>query len=329
MVVCTRDETSLSVSLHPGVILSISDHYVRSSTAFGIAFSSDSSKASSSKADRGEKTCRVIGCLLGTQNGRNIEIFHCFELLQYIVEEDERNQDISNRVDMSFLYSRKTQHKTIFPQYDVVGWYSTGYVGSPEDVNFHKHIMALTENPLYLCLDTEFSSLKGDLPVTIYECDIRFVEDKMQLALVPISFHIASSQVERIALEHVARMGMSDDSSTSSAVHFLYSVSSAVRMLKFRMETLRSFLESVKSGRIEKDVSILRQVRSIYSQLPSVAGNIFKLSQELRKEYHDTALVNYLTGITKSLYLLNEVVDKFHLSTESSSNPRRLRGAFL
>ena len=55
--------SGLTFKLHPLVIVNISDHYTRI------------------KAQRSGKSSRVIGCLLGCQSGRTVEIFNSFELV--------------------------------------------------------------------------------------------------------------------------------------------------------------------------------------------------------------------------------------------------------
>lgn len=113
-------------------------------------------------------------------------------------------------------------------------------------------------------------------------------------------------------------------------LYSLHSISSAVRMLLFRMKVLRSFLEMTRKGSIRKDAYILRELNSIHSQLASVGGNIFSLSKEIEEDYNDTLVVSYLTGVTKTLHLLNQIVDKFQTSPEGAvGGSRHFRGAFL
>ncbi|KAJ8337815.1 hypothetical protein SKAU_G00367810 [Synaphobranchus kaupii] len=61
---------SVSVALHPLVILNISDHWIRIRSQEG-------------------RPMQVIGALIGKQEGRNIEVMNSFELLSHTV--DERN----------------------------------------------------------------------------------------------------------------------------------------------------------------------------------------------------------------------------------------------
>lgn len=60
---------SVTISLHPLVIMNISEHWTRI------------------RAQAGE-TCQVYGALIGKQKGRNIEVMNSFELKTDIVGDD-------------------------------------------------------------------------------------------------------------------------------------------------------------------------------------------------------------------------------------------------
>ena len=61
---------ALQIDLHPLVIINISDHFTRA-------------RVENPKANPNP---RVIGALLGVQNGRNIEISNSFELVYHTLE---------------------------------------------------------------------------------------------------------------------------------------------------------------------------------------------------------------------------------------------------
>lgn len=65
-VIEKRDST-LNVVLHPLVVINISDHWTRT------------------RVQNHVENPRVIGALLGTQNGRNVEIFNSFEIVYDVV----------------------------------------------------------------------------------------------------------------------------------------------------------------------------------------------------------------------------------------------------
>lgn len=72
----SSSSSGLTFKLHPLVILNISDHYTR------VKSQSHSSAAASDGADSSPPPPpRVLGCVIGVQRGRTVEIFNSFELL--------------------------------------------------------------------------------------------------------------------------------------------------------------------------------------------------------------------------------------------------------
>lgn len=74
---------SVSVALHPLVILNISDHWIRMRSQEG-------------------RPVQVIGALIGKQEGRNIEVMNSFELLSHTVEE-------KIIIDKEYYYTKEEQ----------------------------------------------------------------------------------------------------------------------------------------------------------------------------------------------------------------------------
>jgi len=71
------------------------------------------------------KLNRVLGVLLGKQEGRAMEIFNTVEIC-YKVE----NKEIV--VDAAFMKGRLEAYKKMFPTLDCVGWYSAQAVSSSD-----------------------------------------------------------------------------------------------------------------------------------------------------------------------------------------------------
>lgn len=89
------------------VVVNVSDHYNRTRLELGDG---------DSHPDRGG---RVVGCLLGTQKGRTVEVVNSFEM---IATPRAGGLDL----DPSHQERRKQQYKEVFPELDVVGWYTSG-----------------------------------------------------------------------------------------------------------------------------------------------------------------------------------------------------------
>ena len=87
---------SVSVSLHPLVIMNISEHWTRT------------------KAQRGAATNDVFGAIIGRQSGRNIEIMNSFEL-------DFQRIDNQVVIDRDYYDLKESQFKQVFSDMDFLG----------------------------------------------------------------------------------------------------------------------------------------------------------------------------------------------------------------
>lgn len=116
-----KSQNNLSVQVHPLVVMNISDHCNRSKYIE-------------------PKQTRVIGALLGKQEGKTLEVINTIELSYK--QEGPTNQIIINE---EFLKRRLEAYKKMFPNLDCLGWYSTGSsqtsdVPKPEDLQVQKSI---------------------------------------------------------------------------------------------------------------------------------------------------------------------------------------------
>ncbi|KMQ86915.1 cop9 signalosome complex subunit 6-like protein, partial [Lasius niger] len=90
---------SVSISLHPLVIMNVSEHWTRL------------------RAQEGSDQL-VYGALIGKQKGRNIEIMNSFELLFTCIGDDVI-------IDRDYYNTKEEQFKLVFSEMDFLGWYTT------------------------------------------------------------------------------------------------------------------------------------------------------------------------------------------------------------
>eukprot|EP00735_Rhodelphis_limneticus_P014382 TRINITY_DN8401_c0_g1::TRINITY_DN8401_c0_g1_i1::g.29128::m.29128 TRINITY_DN8401_c0_g1::TRINITY_DN8401_c0_g1_i1::g.29128 ORF type:complete len:305 (+),score=37.70,sp/Q54C92/CSN6_DICDI/46.98/6e-84,MitMem_reg/PF13012.1/1.4e-22,JAB/PF01398.16/1.4e-18,DIPSY/PF11763.3/0.024,RepA_C/PF04796.7/0.16 TRINITY_DN8401_c0_g1_i1:55-969(+) len=293
-------QSSLNISLHPLVLINISEHYTRI------------------KAQHGSNPVRVIGILLGVQSGRNVEIFNSFEL-DY---ELQMGKLILNR---AFLTKRQELYKKTFPDYDLLGWYSSGASVTDDDIEIHKQFLDYNESPLYLLLNpdgkvpgaTNSQSSVQDLPVAIYESEVKTVHETLTTVLTRCTYRIETGDSERIAVDHVARLVTHSTSDAShSLTQHLTGQHSAVNMLAQRIKILREYVAAVKTGQVPANHKILRQIASVAHRLPALDTPEF--SQASLSEYNDSLLVMHLTAITNGICATNDLMDKFSLVHDKS-----------
>lgn len=296
--------SGLTFKLHPLVIVNMSDHYTRV------------------KAQQRGHPSRVVGCLLGVQSGRVVEIFNSFEM-----KYDDRGGadgagpssgdgaamdggDAEIELDRSFLATKMDQYKKVFPKYDVLGWYSTGADVRPADMPVHKALMDINESPIYLLLNPAMQPAGKDLPIAIFESELHVIDGTPSLIFVSSTYTIETVEAERISVDHVAHIKPMDGSSAAThlAAH-LTGMHSAIKMLATRIQLLHKHLRDMENGSVPYDHSVTRQVASLIRRLPAAEAKRF--NTQYLTEFNDTLLMAYLANITKSTNTINELVDLF------------------
>ena len=119
--------SNLNITLHPLVVINISDHYTRARAQAAVAPAPGGGAASSTPP------C-VYGAVLGEQVGRRVELANSFELK---VAKAPNGTDV---IDMEYLRMRLDQYKKTYPKYDMLGWYCTRGELLPSDLELQARL---------------------------------------------------------------------------------------------------------------------------------------------------------------------------------------------
>jgi COP9 signalosome complex subunit 6 len=265
---------SVSVAIHPLVIMNVSEHWTRQ------------------RAQEGKPT-QVIGALIGKQKGRSIEIFNTFELKFDVLEGNIV-------VDKDFYTVREEQFKQVFQDLDFLGWYTTGGSPTSTDIAVHKQICDINESPVFLKLNP--ATKHSDLPISVFESVIDIVEGKATMLFVEIPFTLATEDSERIGVDHVARVstvaastGPADAADTVS--DHLTAQYSAIKMLHSRVRLIMDYVKAVDDGTLTGNNEILRDIKSLVHKLPLMDNEQFQ--SDYRVQCNDVTLMTYLGSVTK------------------------------
>lgn len=293
---CAVSSGSVSVSLHPLVIMNISEHWTRVSAQEG-------------------KPMLVVGALIGKQKGRNIEIMNSFELLFHLVEDDVV-------IEREYYNTKEDQFKQVFSDLDFLGWYSTGELQPEADIKVHEQICQINESPVFLKLNPLARS--AELPVSIFESVIDLVEKEAKMRFVELPYVLATEEAERIGVDHVARVSTSDSGELSTAAEHLSAQHSAIKMLHSRVKLILDYIKAVEQGSVPKNHEILREAYSLCHRLPVL--NTTKFRDEFYNQYNDVSLITYLGVLSKTCNTMNQFVSKFNLMHDRQQISRRMRG---
>lgn len=292
---------SVTVSLHPLVIMNISEHWTRL------------------RAQNGTKQ-DVYGALIGKQQGRNIEILNSFELKFEVIEDDV----IINR---EYYNTKEQQYKQVFSDLDFLGWYCTSSSEPTEaDLKIHKQICQINECPILLQLDPQSRNV-DQLPIKLYETVIDIVQGAATMLFVPLTYTLATEEAERIGVDHVARMSTNEAGENSVVAENLVAQHSAIKMLHYRVKLVLAYVKAVENGTLPPNHEILREAYTLSQRLPVVQSETFR--QEFYTQCNDVGLITYLGAITKGCNDMNQLVGKFNVLYDRQGMGRRMRGLFF
>ncbi|KAL3161406.1 hypothetical protein ABBQ32_010296 [Trebouxia sp. C0010 RCD-2024] len=286
-----QSSSGLDFHLHPLVLLNVSDHHTR---------------AQANLQDASQPPPRVLGCLLGQQTGRVVDVSNSFE---FVYEATPTGLVINE----GLLAKKTEQYKQVFPKLDIVGWYATGEEIQDDDMAIHRKVMELNESPVFLLFHTQQSIVRKDLPVSLYESELHVMEDRPSFHFVQAKFTVETSEAERIGVNQVAKVhATGNPTGTDQLAAHLTAIQSALKMLSGRIGILYQHIQHMQNGQVPHDHALLRQASSLLRSLPAMESKQFK--QEYIMEYSDAMLSLMMSTVTKGLYNVNEVVDKFNMA---------------
>lgn len=228
-------------------------------------------------------------------------------------------------IDHAFLMSRRDQYKQVFPSQDFIGWYSVAKEPNSMHISIQEQVTAYSSTSLFLLLQPSMDRQAQALPIRIYEPTVEIRDRRSRSVFVEAPFAIETTEAERIAVDFSAK---GNDQRPSLLFH-LTSQRSAVQMLHDRVRLLSNYLVNVIDGKLPADHPTLRALASLVTQVPASENTAFR--EEFETEFADVQLTSYLTALTSSTSLLNDLVDKHVIYTlnrgeDKAPGPARRRG---
>jgi len=266
-----EDEPYKLVEIHPVVLFSILDSYIR----------------------RNENQERVIGTLLGSvSDDGTVTISNCFT-----VPHTEREQVA---VVLAFHHTMLSLHSAVAPHEQVIGWYTTSF--NNHSVLLHDfYWKVMNKSPVHLLVDPSTLD-KGSLTVScFYAIPVHVDRSKLQEHFRPLRHVIKTGQGQRTALE---RMIMDKEKKEHCFLSDLDGLERTLNGLIEMLDTVSTYVHSVASGQRVGDPKIGRLLEETLALLPSYENGQF--DQILTKGLQDVLMVVYLGNLTRTHLLLAE-----------------------
>lgn len=293
MPTATTEETialaSTQVAVHPLVLLSVADSYNRSAA--------------------GTKR-RVVGVLLGQNNGKSVNVANSFAVP---FEEDERDPSVWF-LDHNFVESMYDMYKKINAKEKMIGWYHSGPKLRASDLQINELFKKWIPQPVLVVVDV---APTVGIPTEAYFAVEEIKDDGSSTSktFVHVSSTIEAEEAEEIGVEHLLRDIR--DQSTGTLSTKITNQLQSLRGLNERLEEIARYLEGVIEGKLPVNHTILGSLQDIFNLLPNLTPATTidgkpkdtELSRAFKTNMHDNMMTVYLSSLVRSVMSLHDLID--------------------
>ncbi|KAI6248738.1 26S proteasome regulatory subunit rpn-8 [Erysiphe necator] len=233
----------LNVSVAPLVLLSAADHYGRS-------------------AKNTRK--RVVGVLLGQNDGRNVRVSNSFAVP---FEEDEKDPSVWF-LDHNYVESMNDMFKKINAREKLIGWYHSGPKLRASDLEINELFKRYTPNPLLVIIDVQ--PKEAGVPTDAYFAVEEIKDDGTTTTktFVHTPSTIEAEEAEEIGVEHLLR-DIRDVAVGTLSTRITNQLQS-LQGLHLRLQDIGNYLHKVLDGSLPVNHVILGNLQDVFNLLPNL-----------------------------------------------------------
>ncbi|KAF9819810.1 hypothetical protein IEO21_01901 [Rhodonia placenta] len=285
MVATTSEQlaalSGTTVVVHPLVLLSVTDHHARSVSR------------SSSK--------RVIGILLGQDNGKTINVANSFGIP---FEEDEKDSK-TWFLDHNYIEGMWEMFKKVNARERMIGWYHTGPKLRASDQEINDLLKRYIARPVMVIVDVrpQTVGIPTDAYFAVEEIKDDGTETRKTFLHVPSA--IEAEESEEIGVEHLLR-DIKDSTTTTLATRVSEQLAS-LRGLQSRLADIQKYLLDVAAGRMPVNHQIVYNLQDALNLLPNLTDP--ETTQSFATSTNDQLLVVYLSSLLRAVIALHALVD--------------------
>jgi len=269
-----------SVVVHPIVLLSVVDHFVR--------------------VAKDIPNRRVIGVLLGTISKGVVDVTNSYAIP---FEEDSRNPNIWF-VDHNYHEEMHRMFKKVNAREKVVGWYSTGPKIRPADIEIHKLFKKYATNPIFVII--EVSPKELGIPTKAYTT----IEEVKEDGTTDVQFQhmlseIGAVEAEEVGVEHLLRD--IHDSSVSTLTTDIHQKLLSLKSLSGKLDEIKEYLDKVVEGKYTVNHQIINLLQNVFNLLPNL--NLQHLIHSFAVKTNDSMAVIYLSSLIRSIITFHNLIN--------------------
>lgn len=268
------------VVVHPLVLLSVVDHYNR--------------VAKNTKK-------RVVGVLLGQNNGKSVNVANSFAIP---FEEDEKDPSVWF-LDHNYVEAMNDMFKKVNAREKMIGWYHTGPKLRASDLEINNLFKRYVPHPVLVIVDVKPNDI--GLPTDSYFAVEEIHDDGTATTetFVHVPSAIEAEEAEEIGVEHLLR-DIKDNAVGTLSTRVTEQLHS-LKGLQLRLEDIHEYLSKVVKGELPINHAITYNLQDIFNLLPNL--NINELVKAFSVKTNDHLLVIYLSSLIRAVIALHDLIN--------------------
>jgi len=263
------------------VLLSVADHHARSAAR------------SSNK--------RVVGILLGQDNGKSVNVANSFAVP---FEEDDKDPK-TWFLDHDYIEGMWGMFKKVNAREKPVGWYHTGPKMRASDQEINELFKKFIPRPVMVIVDVREDTV--GIPTDAYFAVEEIKDDgtETQKIFLHVPSVIEAEEAEEIGVEHLLR-DIKHSTTTTLSTRVSEQLAS-LRGLQSRMLEIRDYLRSVAKGDLPINHQIVYHLQDALNLLPDLDDT--QKTKAFTTNTNDQLLVVYLSSLLRAVIALHALVD--------------------
>ncbi|KAL2155386.1 hypothetical protein VTH82DRAFT_128 [Thermothelomyces myriococcoides] len=284
-----------NVSVAPLVLLSVVDHYNRTE-----AYKS--------------KTKRVVGVLLGQNDGKNVRVSNSFAVP---FEEDDKDPSVWF-LDHNYVESMNDMFKKVNAREKLIGWYHSGPKLRASDLEINELFKRYTPNPLLVIIDVQ--PKESGVPTDAYFAVEEIKDDGTTTSktFVHTPTIIEAEEAEEIGVEHLLR-DIRDVAVGTLSTRVTNQLQS-LQGLHHRLRDIQAYLQKVLDGQLPVNHAILGNLQDVFNLLPNLstpkpgssangAKGDTELNYAMSVKTNDQLMAIYLSSLIRAITAFHDLIE--------------------
>ncbi|KAI4119669.1 MAG: hypothetical protein LQ345_000467 [Seirophora villosa] len=285
-----------TVSVAPLVLLSAADHFGRSGKGLRK---------------------RVVGVLLGQNDGQNVRVSNSFAVP---FEEDEKDPSVWF-LDHNYVESMNDMFKKVNAREKLIGWYHSGPKLRASDLEINELFKRYTPNPLLVIIDVQPKEV--GVPTDAYFAVEEIKDDGTTTSktFVHTPSIIEAEEAEEIGVEHLLRDIR--DVAVGTLSTRITSQLQSLQGLHLRLRDIGQYLQKVLNGELPVNHAILGNLQDVFNLLPNLSTpsttpqvdgaasstDNSELARAMSIKTNDQLMAIYLSSLIRAITAFHDLIE--------------------